>query len=273
MEWRGASTSVDGLEIQYREAGTPGALPVLLLHGWASSSHMWDPLSKHLSSSVHLVAPDLPGHGDSDKPEADWYSIAAFRTIVIGLGNRLDLARPVVIGHSMGGTIAIDIAHKSPQWPRGIVVINPVVEGRDLRFSTGRNNLLLGPLLRFGRRVWPALSEMINRLPEALYRNDNGPSRRMHRDLARTTADSALGSIFAVSRHGLGDGISQLEMPVLVVVGTRDLTVPPRQGRSAAEAIDTAQLVELHTGHHVVDQEPVPLARALDRFLRERVSD
>lgn len=271
MQWERASTSVDGLEIEYWETGAPDALPILLLHGWASSGRMWFSLPEHLFSDVRLIAPDLPGHGSSSKPEADWYSIPNFRHVVTHLAHQLRIKKPVLVGHSMGGTVAMDVVLKDPGFARAAVLINPVISGRELAFPSDRGDFLLGPALRLGRALWPSVSNFIQRLPDALYRHDDGRSRRMHRDLASTTADSALGSMNAIFNHGLDETIGKVQIPLLVVVGTADLTVSPNQGRSAAEYINTAQLVEIHTGHNVLDQEPTSLAQALDDFLRERV--
>lgn len=271
MQWERASTTVDGLEIEYWESGATDALPILMLHGWASSGRMWFSLPEHLFTNVRLIAPDLPGHGHSSKPEADWYSIPNFRHIVTGLAAQLDIEKPVLVGHSMGGTVALDVLLNETDFARAGVLINPVISGRDLPFPSDRGAFLLGTALRLGRVLWPPVSNLIQRLPDALYRKDDGRSRRMHRDLASTTADSALGSMHAVFNHGLDETIKQVQIPLLVVVGTADSTVPPTQGRGAAEFIDTAQLVEIHTGHHVLDNEPTSLAQALDNFLREKV--
>jgi pimeloyl-ACP methyl ester carboxylesterase len=62
------SIDVDGLSIFYREAGSPGAPTLLLLHGFPSSSRMYGPLFPRLADAVHLVAPDYPGFGHSDAP-------------------------------------------------------------------------------------------------------------------------------------------------------------------------------------------------------------
>lgn len=271
MQWQEASTLVDGLELRYWESGATDALPVLLLHGWASSGQMWFSLPEHLFSRVRLIAPDLPGHGNSAKPEADWYSISNFRRVVLRFCAQLGLDKPVLVGHSMGGTVVMDLIQHEADFARAAVLINPVISGRELNFPSDRGDFLLGAALRLGRVIWPSVSNLIQCLPDVLYRRDNGPSRRMHRDLASTTADSALGSMNAVFSHGLDETIAQVDIPLLVVVGTSDATVPPKQGRSAAGSINTAQLVEIHTGHHVLDHDPNSLAQALDDFLLAKV--
>lgn len=271
MQWQEASTLVDGLRIRFWESGASDALPVLCLHGWASSGRMWLSLPNHLNSDVHLVAPDLPGHGASTKPEARWYSIPNFRKVVQDLSAQLGLDRPLLLGHSMGGSIALNAVTDQAEFARAAVLVNPVIEGKDLPFLTAHGSRMYGAALKLGRVVWPPVSRLLHRLPDFLYRNDKGRSRRVHRDLADTTADSALGSIQAVYNHGLDASIVRVEVPVLVVVGSGDTTVPPEQGRRAARAIDTAHLIELDTGHHILDHDPSALAGILDRFLAEQV--
>jgi len=82
--------TLHGHRFAYREAGEPGLPVVLLVHGITSSSATWDRIIPALAAHAHVIAPDLPGHGDSDKPRGD-YSLGAFASALRDLLEHLDL--------------------------------------------------------------------------------------------------------------------------------------------------------------------------------------
>ena len=92
--------------------------------------------------------------------------------------------------------------------------------------------------------------------------------QRNLQDLAQTTADSVLGSARAAIHHDLTDHMAGLTLPVLVVVGTHDTTVPPEEGRRLVRCAQQAQLVELDAGHLPTDEQPQAFVSALRTFLR-----
>ena len=114
----------DGVALHYQEAGS-GAPPVLLVHGWTHDHTYLAPQFERLRSSHRVVAVDLRGHGRSDKPDQD-YTMAGFADDLAWLTRELGLHRPVVIGHSMGGVVALDLAARYP---------GPASRGRDARLA------------------------------------------------------------------------------------------------------------------------------------------
>jgi len=116
------SATRNGVTLRYLEAGT-GAPPLLFIHGWCCNSTFWRDQLPHFARKHHVVAMDLRGHGRSDKPDED-YSIPAFVDDVAWLIGELHLHKPVVIGHSMGGTIAMNLARKHPDLVEAIVMVD-----------------------------------------------------------------------------------------------------------------------------------------------------
>src|SRR5512143_1130209 len=97
-----------GCRIVFEDAG--GAPPPLVLvHGWCCNRRFLEPQRQHFCARHRVIPLDLPGHGDSDAPQRD-YSIPAFAADLAWLCEELDLDKPVIIGHSMGGAIALELA-------------------------------------------------------------------------------------------------------------------------------------------------------------------
>ena len=100
---------------------------------------MWSLLMDDLSTRFRCWAIDLPGFADSEKPGASWYSIENYEQVINGFADQFELGRFDLIGHSMGGMIALRFAARQPTRVRRLVAINPVVTGRvywDLRLLT-----------------------------------------------------------------------------------------------------------------------------------------
>ncbi len=126
---RDGTAQVRGLRLHYREwqraEGADGRLaPILLIHGLASAARIWDLTAPLLASSGHrVVALDQRGHGESDKPDTGY----TFEEIVAddyALAEQLRLERPVVVGHSWGGSVVVQYAATHPEDVRGVVLVD-----------------------------------------------------------------------------------------------------------------------------------------------------
>lgn len=116
----------DGVKLFYEEA--PGEnQPVLLIHGWCCDHTYFAPQFEHFASGgSRVVSVDLRGHGHSDKPEQG-YTMQAFADDLAWLCEEIGLERPVVIGHSMGGIVAFDLASRYPALPAAVVMLDAAV--------------------------------------------------------------------------------------------------------------------------------------------------
>ena len=131
---RRAEVTLHGHRISYREAGDP-ALPVLLLvHGITSSSATWDPVIPALAEHVHVIAPDLLGHGESAKPRAD-YSLGALASVLRDLLAFLGHDRAAVVGHSLGGGVALQFAYQYYQFCERMVLVSSGGLGREVSLA------------------------------------------------------------------------------------------------------------------------------------------
>jgi pimeloyl-ACP methyl ester carboxylesterase len=115
----------DGVALFYDEAGG-GELPLVFVHGWCCDHTYFAPQFEHFRRKHRVVAADLRGHGQSDKPHQN-YTMEAFVDDVAWMCDQLGIGKPVVIGHSMGGIVAFDLACRYPTLPSAIVMLDAAV--------------------------------------------------------------------------------------------------------------------------------------------------
>jgi pimeloyl-ACP methyl ester carboxylesterase len=116
----------DGVALFYEEAGE-GEPPVLLVHGWCCDHTYFAPQFKHFAEQGHrVVAPDLRGHGKSEKPEQS-YTMQVFADDLLWTCGQFGLEKPIIIGHSMGGIAAFDLAARYPDVPSAVVMLDAAV--------------------------------------------------------------------------------------------------------------------------------------------------
>ncbi len=142
----------DGVALAYEEAGS-GARPLLFVHGWTCDHTYLAPQLDHFRARHRVVAVDLRGHGQSDKPEQG-YAIEGFAEDLAWLCGQLGIEKPVVVGHSMGGTVALALAARYPDLPAAIVMIDTSVLPSEERIEASRELLraLRGPDYREAQR-------------------------------------------------------------------------------------------------------------------------
>jgi non-heme chloroperoxidase len=118
----GEVTLANGLRLQYRRQGPENGSAVILLHGYSDSSLSFGRIMPLLPSEQRVIAVDLRGHGDSDKP-ADRYRMSDLADDVIGMMDRLHVASAVVVGHSMGSFVAQALVERAPRRVSGLVLV------------------------------------------------------------------------------------------------------------------------------------------------------
>jgi pimeloyl-ACP methyl ester carboxylesterase len=115
----------DGVKLCYEESGT-GAAPIVFVHGWCCDHSYFAPQFAHFSSRHHVVSIDQRGFGASDKP-AQEYTIEGFADDLAFICRELRLERPALVGHSLGGAVALATAARHPELPRAIALCDPAV--------------------------------------------------------------------------------------------------------------------------------------------------
>jgi pimeloyl-ACP methyl ester carboxylesterase len=254
---------VHGYRRAFILAGRGPAL--LLVHGICDSSRTWQDLIPVLAEDHTVIAPDLLGHGASDKPRAD-YSVAAYANAMRDLLSVLDVDRVTVIGHSFGGGVAMQFAYQFPERCERLVLVSTGGISREvhplLRALSGPAGELLLPLVRLtsarvGLRAALKLSE---RLETDVGRDardfarvfDVLPDREAMRAFLRTlraVVDPRGQVVTMLDRCYLAAGI-----PTMLVWGSRDPVIPFAHARLARAAMPGSRLETLegagHFPHH-----------------------
>lgn len=202
--------------------------PVVLLHGWLGSWGTWLGTMEALAPRYRAYALDFWGFGESDK-RRESYNISDFVALAEQFMERLGIQRAPVIGHSMGGTVALNLALDRPQRVEKVVVVGSPVDGRSLN-----------PFLKLAGYPWIAVlvwnSPSLLRLGIKLFAPWIAASwtewyALLMRDLSRMTLESFLWSIHSLHHTDLRPRLGTLRMPALGVYGRGDKIVDPRQSR------------------------------------------
>jgi pimeloyl-ACP methyl ester carboxylesterase len=140
-------TVVNGARIAMRCWGPPGP-GIVLIHGGAAHSRWWDHVAPSLAQEYRVVAPDLSGHGDSDRRScytlSDWAQEVIAATRIDGMG-----ARPIVVGHSMGGWVALTAGIEHGDILGGVVTLDAPVRPQSPEDTAAARRTAFGPLRRY----------------------------------------------------------------------------------------------------------------------------
>ena len=123
-----------GVRLHYRDQGrSHRSLPMLFVHGWCSSLGDWGPQARAFSRRHRVVRVDLRGHGASDAPRGG-YRLRTFASDVEAVARRLGLERALLVGHSMGGGVVLELARRAPALAAGVVMVDGIAgSGRPAR--------------------------------------------------------------------------------------------------------------------------------------------
>lgn len=249
--------------------GGIGKKHILFIHGWASSGRMWLRSMWALRHGYRSWAPDLPGCGDSQGPELPWSAIMQYTDHLASFCAKLKIKPYAVVGHSMGGRIAFDLARRYPDRVGRVVAVSPTVTGR---LGLHLDVFLLGGLghtmLDFARRLWPVATASTMAYYWAPKHLGSEAVERTTADLRRADWDMAVGGLKALVRQDYSPLLANISQPALVICGGRDYSIPVSDSRLAAQMLPQAQLMVLDGVHHQpMDESPQVFFDALRAFL------
>jgi pimeloyl-ACP methyl ester carboxylesterase len=261
----------------YRTVGSGPT--VVLIHGMINSSRHWQVVAEKLSGSYRVVAPDLIGHGDAATPRGD-YSLGAHAASIRDLLTTIGVERATIVGHSLGGGVAMQFFYQFPQRTERLVLISSGGLGHEVSpLLRGAALPGVSPLLRLAAqpRLVDAIDGAGGRLRDrgsskgvyleaiarALRPLQEPGSRRAFLQTLRSVIDIHGQHVSARDRlYLLGD------MATLIVWGERDRTIPLQHGRDAHDAIRRSRFETLPRAAHFPHlEDPEGLATVLADFL------
>jgi pimeloyl-ACP methyl ester carboxylesterase len=270
-------TTIHGHRVAYRLTGS--GPPVILLHGITSSSQTWTGVAERLAGDYTVLAPDLIGHGQSAKPRGD-YSIGALASGVRDLAVTLDLGPATVVGHSLGGGVAMQYAYQFPEWTNRLALVSSGGLGAQvhgaLRAATLPGSGLVIPLIAAPRVL--AAGRVAGRLLGRLgvqWGTDAVEMARGHASLGDAEARLAFVHTLRASVDARGQrvrGTDRLylasQLPLLILWGQRDRIIPIRHGERAHELVPESRFVVFESsGHFPYLDEPERFVATLREWI------
>jgi pimeloyl-ACP methyl ester carboxylesterase len=254
----------DGTQLVYWT--WPGAgPPTLLLHGIGNYGRYWDLFADAVAGRLRLVAPDARGHGESGRP-ADGYTPEEFAADALAVLDARSIERAVVVGHSMGGLHAINLAARHPERVRALAIVDASPEPLPAGAERAQR-LLTGRPARFDNRTEARayLERTSPGYPPAVYENRLAFAfREENGGLAWRSDPAALARIMS-GRMPTDDrwgALAAIACPTLVVRGTRSNVLSEVTARRMVQSLADGRLMELDAGHNVPLDRPRELADA-----------
>lgn len=273
---RDASRFVEAAGIHWHVQEMGQGPTLLLLHGTGAATHSWRDLAPRLADTFTVVAPDLPGHGFTRTPDDSSLSLPGMAAAVRALLETLALRPVLVAGHSAGAAVLIRMTLDAMIAPHGIVSINgalmpfrgiagqtfaPIARilagttltARLFAWRAENKGLIRGILNSTGSAITPAGEELYGRLARNPGHVHAALAMMANWDLAPLTAD-----------------LPRLAVPLLLVAGGRDGTVPPDESFQARDLVPGSRVVCLRTlGHLAHEEKPAEIAGLIEEFWRE----
>lgn len=267
---------VEGVPIHYQEAGDTKAQPVILIHGFVSSTLVWSEVFLPLASAgFRVIAPDLLGYGYSGKPRHGDYTIEAQARMIAGLMKRLEIDSAILLGSSYGGAVAATVALDYPERVERLVLIGAVTNDEPKKFlllrATGSPMIgdLLAPLLLSSRSV------LRRRMKRSYHRQARAFDERKlasrHHTLSSVNTQRAVLRTLRRWHAGYIEREAHLiQQPTLLLWGEDDPEIPLSDGERLRDSMPNARLIVFrHCGHLPQEEFPQQFVQVVTGFCQE----
>lgn len=262
---------IEGLQLTYEEAGS--GPPVMLVHGFPLNRRMWWPQVEILAAEgFRVIAPDLPGFGESEPPATEW-RLERYADTLIALLDSLGTRQATICGMSMGGYILLDLLKRHPERCSAAVFI-VTKSGADDAAGKERRLALAREATSHGSHVVADVFANIlfapgipERMPELV--------REVYGWMTATPPAGISAGLMAMrGREDYTGILPSIRVPSLVIGADSDRAIPPENSRMLAEAMSSAMLCTIPGGGHMVNMEqPEAFNRCLLDFLRSALPD
>ena len=262
---------IDGVRIHYQEKGT--GTPLVLLHGFTSSTYSWKDVFDPLSKNFRVIAVDLKGFGFSGKPDGD-YTRRAQAILIAHLLDRLKIEKAWLCGNSMGGEVILNFALQNPQRVEGLILIDSAgvnVSG----YGSLAPRYLLVPV---AGRVLMALALTSNKLVrQGLEKSFYDPAKVTDERVAvyyrplKTRAGqlAAFRARTQADKFPIENDLGKIKAPTLIIWGAEDALIPLNAGRKMNSLIKGSKLVTFDKCGHLPQEEmPQRVVDEITRFIK-----
>ena len=233
------------VNVRVWEAGAADTPSVVLVHGVVVSSRYMGPLGSELEPWARVYAPDLPGHGLSEKPRRPLDALRLSEALAEVLAG-LSAERPILLGNSFGCQIVAELAASRPDLPSACVLVSPTYDPAATR---------LQQVVRWLRNM--------SKEPPSL-------GRTLLRDYVDARPHRALAMVARSLQHRIEDRLPLVRAPTLVVCGDRDPIVPSRWAEEATRLLPNGELCVVREAAHTLNfSHPRELAGLVREFVGE----
>jgi pimeloyl-ACP methyl ester carboxylesterase len=246
--------------------------PVLLLHGWLNSWAIWRSTVELLGKEFRLYALDFLGFGESGT-RTENYSVNNFVFMVNEFMDRMAIRKAPLVGHSMGGTVALSTAIHYPEKVVKVAVVGSPIQGASL-----------SPLLKLAAyRGWIGLAEttpvlytvfqkgflqFLRGYSHFMAKDGRAVSAMLTADVSKLTAQPFFESIGTLRQTDLRPRMSEVQVPVLGIYGKKDIIVDPKQAKVLKECLPTSQIAWFEqSGHFPMMDESERFHETVREFL------
>lgn len=268
---------VEGIPVHYQEAGDPEAPPLILIHGFVSSTLVWAEVFLPLAAAgFRVIVPDLLGYGYSGKPAQGDYTIEAQAHMIVGLMKRLDIPSAILVGSSYGGAVAATVALDHPRRVERLVLIGAVTNDEPKKFLLLRatSSPLLGdvlaPLLLGSRWV------LRLRMKRSYHRSgrvfdENKLATRHHALSTVNTQRAVLRTLRRWHASYIQREAHLIQQPTLLIWGENDPEIPLSDGEHLRDAMPNARLIVFRKCGHLPQEEfPQQFVQVVAGFCKEQ---
>jgi 3-oxoadipate enol-lactonase len=251
-----------GLTLAYDDTGS--GLPLVLLHAFPQDRGMWQPQLAALADSARVIAPDLPGFGQS--PSAA-FTIDGIADVVADFLDALAIPKAVVGGLSMGGYLAMAFARRHANRLAGLILADTRAEPDD---DTGRANRDKAIALTREKGVAALFETMLPKVLSERTRDEKPDVVNLAKEIAtRQSVEGVTAALAALrDRPDAHPGLAAIAVPTLVLVGEHDAITPPLAAATLAGQIRGSQLVHIPAAGHLSNLEnPTAFNAAVKAFM------
>ena len=232
----------NALELFFEDHGQ--GRPVVLLHGYPLDHTIWKPVVNGLKDHARLIVPDLRGHGDSPVPEEGEWSIREMAEDVRALLDRLKIERAVVVGHSMGGYVALSFAHAYPQRVAGLALVTSQAAADTTEKRQARYIQIEEARRRGVRAVTDAMATKLTARPAL--------AEALKLLMAKMSLQGLMASLKAMAeRPDATPWLGDLDVPAVVIAGLTDSIIPIERGQTMAQLLPRGWLVQIENAGHM----------------------